>query len=124
MKRIIYLSALLVIVSCSVLKFNNNEYNGIWVLQSKSGGFSGRTTIAENEVKLVIKNSRIKYFENGKLIYDELFKVEKLKVIESTELQNVIVNDRFKKQSVIVKNDTLIITDQCYDCYTYIYKRK
>lgn len=115
------LSVALIIIGCSVLKTNNSLYNGTWLLQSKSGGFTGRTLAPDVETKLVIKNNKMRMYENGKLVSENAFELEKRKVIQSSEIEDVIVNNHFKKQSVTISNDTLIITDQCYDCFTYYY---
>ncbi|MBA5793328.1 hypothetical protein H1R17_02945 [Flavobacterium sp. xlx-214] len=124
MKKIALLLTLALTFSCGVLKKDKDGYNGTWILQNKSGGFTGRTTQPDQEVKLVIKNDKIKYFENGKLVSEDVFKVEKAKVIQSTEPQDVIVSKKLMKESISVQGDTLIISQQCYDCYTFMYTRK
>lgn len=124
MKKIALLLTLALTFSCGALKKDKDGYNGTWILQNKSGGFAGKTTLPDHEVKLVIKNDKIKYFEKGKLISEDVFKVEKAKVIQSTEPQDVIVSKKLMKQSINVSGDTLVIADQCYDCYTYLYVRK
>lgn len=124
MKKIAFSLIALTAFSCGTLKKDATGYNGTWILKSKSGGFAGMTTKPDNEVKLVIKNDKIKRYEDGKLISEDAFKVEKAKVIQSTEPQDVIVTPSIMKQSISVSGDTLVIADQCYDCYTYLYVRK
>lgn len=124
MKKIALSFVALFAMSCNVLKKDVSGYNGTWILEQKSGGFAGRTITPEKETKLVIKKDKMFSYEDGTLIAESDFKVEKGKVIQSTELQDIIVNNQIKRQSIVVKGDTLIIADQCYDCFTYIYKRK
>ncbi|SEH87188.1 hypothetical protein SAMN02927937_01874 [Paenimyroides aquimaris] len=124
MKNIIYLLGLSLILSCGILKKDSNSYNGTWILQSKSGGFAGMTKKPEKETKIVIKKEKMFSYEDGTLIAESAFKVEKGKVIQSTEPQDIIVGNKLMKQSIAVSGDTLIIADQCYDCFTYFYLRK
>ena len=124
MKNLLSLSVLLLTVACSSLKMKDNSYNGTWILQKQSGGFAGRTTTPEKETKLVIKKDKMFSYEDGTLIAESAFNVEKGKVIQSSEPQDIIVNNKLMKQSIAVSGDTLIIADQCYDCFTYTYLRK
>jgi len=124
MKNTVYLLGLFLIMSCNVLKKDHNGYNGTWILQSKNGGFAGKITKSEKETKLVIKNDKMRTYEEGKLIAEIPFKIEKGKVIQSSEPQDIIAINQIKRQSIAVKGDTLILADQCYDCFTYTYLRK
>lgn len=124
MKNLIYLIVPLLAISCTTLKQKQEGYNGTWILQQQSGGFTGMTIKPEKESKLVIKGDKLKRFVDGKLISEEPFKVEKAKVIHSQEPQDVIVSNKLMKEAIYTKNDTLIIKQQCYDCYTFIYLRK
>jgi|SRR5690554_94333 len=124
MKKIALSFVALFALSCNVLKKEASGYNGTWILEQKSGGFTGRTITPEKETKLVIKKDKMFSYENGTLIAESDFKIEKGKVIQSTELQDIIISNQIKKQSISVKGDTLIIADQCYDCFTYVYLRK
>lgn len=124
MGKILSILGLLVITSCGICKKSGNEFDGTWLLESKSGGITGKTTKPENEVKLIIKGDKIKVYENNKLTSEYDFKVEKGKVIESAEPGNIIVSNQFKKQSISIKDNKLILREQCYDCYTYVYLKK
>lgn len=124
MKNLLSLSVLLLTVACGSLKMKDNSYNGTWILQKQSGGFAGRTTTPERETKLVIKKDKMFSYEDGTLIAESAFNVEKGKVIQSSEPQDIIIGNKLMKQSIAVSGDTLIIADQCYDCFTYTYLRK
>lgn len=125
MKKMLFCITLISLLSgCSTARHQLTGYEGTWILQQQSGGFAGMTIRPEKESLLVIGKGIIERYENGILISKEPFKVEKAKVIQSTEPQDVIATDRIMKQSVSVTGDTLILTDQCYDCYSYLYIKK
>lgn len=124
MKRIVLLIPILFLVACSSLQNSKKSYNGTWILQQQSGGFGGRTIKPEKEIKLVIKNGKISRFEDNQLISQEDFKIEKGKVIHSSELQDIIISKKLMKEAISVKGDSLIISQQCYDCYSFLYTRK
>lgn len=125
MKKMIFVITVISIFSgCATGRHLHTRYDGTWVLQQQSGGFAGMTIRPEKESLLVIGNGMIAQYENGVLISKTPFKVEKAKVIQSTELQDVVATDRIMKQSVSVSGDTLILKDQCYDCYSYQYIKR
>mgnify|MGYP006323627665 CR=1 FL=1 len=124
MKNLIYLIAPLLVISCATLKQKDKGYNGTWILQQQSGGFAGMTIKPDKETKLIIKGDKLKRYIDGKITSEEPFKIEKAKVIHSTEPQDVIVSNKLMKEAIMVKGDTLIILQQCYDCYTFMYVRK
>lgn len=124
MKRIVLLIPILFLAACSSLQNSKKSYNGTWILQQQSGGFAGRTIKPEKEIKLVIKNGKITRFEDNQLISQEDFKIEKGKLIHSSELQDIIISKKLMKEAISVKGDSLIISQQCYDCYSFLYTRK
>lgn len=124
MKKLIYLKLTVLLIGCSALQQKQDGYNGTWLLKQQSGGIAGMTIKPEKETKLIIKQDKIKRFVDGKLLSEEPFKTIKAQVIHSQELQDVIVSNKLLKEAISVKGDTLTITQQCYDCYTFIYVRK
>jgi len=125
MKKMLYCTVILSFLSaCAPSRYPSTGYDGTWVLFKQSGGFAGRTTPADKESLLVIGKGVMKQYENGTLVSEGVFEVEKSKVIHSTEPQDVIVSDKITKQSIAVAGDTLTLTDQCYDCYSYQYIKK
>lgn len=113
-----------ILSGCAAGRHPHTNYEGTWILQQQSGGFAGITTKPEKESLLVISKGIMEQYENGTLISKRPFMVEKARVIQSTELQDVISTDKIMKQSISVTGDTLILTDQCYDCYSYLYVKK
>lgn len=122
MKNII-LSLLIVlgIVGCASMKQSLIPYEGTWILKYQSGGFAGKTIVPNKEIKLIIANKKISRYEDEQLLSEEDFKTIKGSTIQSDELKDIVVNNGISKQSIEQKGDTLIISDQCYDCFTYLY---
>lgn len=124
MKQFVLLLILPFMISCAALNKDKGPYDGEWVLVSKSGGFMGKVSTPDKELSIKIKNNEIKYYENGTLKQTKEFKTEKGKTIHSSEPQDIIVGNTIPKQSIRIHDDQLIISDQCYDCFMYVYKRK
>jgi len=123
-KIFLFIVAVLAFLSCASVKKQPNSYEGTWILKQQSGGFMGRIIVPDKEIKLVIKNNKISRYENGKLLSEEMFKTEKGKTIQSSEFKDILITNTFKKQSVERKGDTLIMAEQCYDCYTFLYEKE
>lgn len=123
-KTFLFIVAVLAFLSCASVKKQPNPYEGTWILKQQSGGFMGRIVVPDKEIKLVIKNNKISRYENGKLLSEEMFKTEKGKTIQSSEFKDILITNTFKKQSVERKGDTLIMAEQCYDCYTFLYEKE
>lgn len=125
MKKLLFCSVLISLFGgCATSRHARTGYEGTWILQQQTGGFAGMTTRPEKETVLVIGRGTMEQYENGALVSKGPFKVEKARVIHSSGLQDVIATDKIMKQSVSVTGDTLILTDQCYDCYSYRYIKK
>lgn len=124
MKKWAIAFSLPIVVACASIKKESNPYIGEWVLVSKSGGFTGMTTKSTSIQEIKIERKTIKYYENGELKLSNEFKIEKGKTIQSSEPQDIILGNRIPRQSIQLHEDQLIIADQCFDCYMYVYKRK
>ena len=110
-------------MGCASLKKERTPFDGTWLLIQSSGGFIGKTQLPEKETLLLLQNGKMTRIEEGNIISEDVFKVEKGKVIESKQPQYILISGKQLKQSVTIKNDTLILRDQCYDCFTYRYKK-
>ena len=109
---------------------------GTWNWVSSSGGFGGETITPTTESKTI----EIEYKENGtykKFIDDKkvskmTFQFEEQESIYSIGKEYVITysDGKFSRKGVIshpfdfIGTDTLILRDECYDCYSHIYVRK
>ncbi len=123
MKYIIPFILIMTSTGCASLKKEKHPFDGTWLLIQYSGGFMGKTQVPEKETILTIRNGKMTRTEEGKMISEDSFNVEKGKVIESDQPQDIVASEKLLKQSITIKKDTLILRDQCYDCFTYLYKR-
>ncbi len=107
---------------------------GTWSWVYSSGGFNGATITPTTENKTI----KIEYKENGvykkvvnKKVSKMTFKFEKRESIYSSEKEYVIVysKGKFSKKGVVSHSidfigvDTIVLRDECYDCYSHIYAR-
>ena len=128
--KALYMSLFIsIFINCGAKKVHSilneeNSYNGKWILTKKSGGITGSNVDLKKIFEIQIDNYVINYYENNTLVHTKPFKTEKGKTIQSTDSLDVMIGNKIPKQSIQIHNDLLIITDQCYDCFTYIYKRK
>lgn len=123
MKYFLPVFVLLFSMSCKSIKDQPSPYEGKWLLVRTSGGFSGQEKPIDKEVILEIKNGKLTRTENGVLVLEAAFALEKGKVIETTEPADLLKSNSLIKQSITVDHDTLVLKDQCYDCYTHVYKK-
>lgn len=127
--KIIFLSLTLMIVSCSSLKptnKNDQSYMGTWVLIERSGGFTGSVTNFDSQKKeqvLLLEQDKMTRWENGQQRSEQEYTIEKGRVIESSEPQDILKGDSSIPESISLKDGQLILRGQCYDCYTDVYQR-
>jgi hypothetical protein len=129
MKKIIYFTALITFMACATHKKevgnNANPLTGKWNWVNSTGGFAGIQQTPESTGKsrhLLIDDTHIKYYEDQELINNEGYTTGFDKVIEHTEEKEVIYSQN-NKMSYTIRNDTLILKEQCYDCFTHVYIR-
>lgn len=135
MKNLFILTiASIVIFSCSQKISPSNaasELYGNWQWASSSGGYAPKTITPATEGY----NKTISFSNTG--IYSEhqsnstsktgTFTIAKAKSIYTADPSFVISYDGMgqfsKKQSFQMKGDTLLLLDECYDCYKHTYIR-
>lgn len=111
--------------SCGVLNKNtNSEFNGTWVLVQISGGIGGMKTTENLDEKIIIDSKNITFYKNNEIVSKEKFEIEKAKVIESSEEQDILRSASFMKKSIKIENNKLILKDQCYDCYVRVFEKQ
>lgn len=109
---------------------------GTWNWVYSSGGFLGETISPTTENKTIEieykKNGIYKKFINNKKVSKMTFQFEEQESIYSIGKEYMITysDGKFSKKGVIFQSfdfigtDTLILRDECYDCYSHIYVRK
>lgn len=119
------LITLLLLLSCDNDDPAENLLNGKWNWVSSSGGIVGKTMTPASENKTIVLefyNSIMTKYENGNLISEDFFSVETRESIMGGE-RKMIITDNSEAQSFEIIDDKLYLTDECYDCYQYEYKK-
>ena len=137
---LIFIVALLGLISCkkeiNVPKEDYKKLFGKWEWVYSTGGLAGGVITPETEnYNLEIeykKNGIYKEFKDGKRIEKFTFHFEKAESIFSSGEDYLIFysKGKFSKKGVMyhsfnfIGNDTLLLNEECYDCYGNLYVRK
>ncbi|MCP1997182.1 hypothetical protein [Flavobacterium sp. HSC-61S13] len=127
--KILFLSLTLMIISCGSFKQTDTKdqsHLGTWVLIQRSGGFTGSVTnfdIKKKEQVLLLEQDKMTRLENGQQKSQQNYTIEKGRVIESSEPQDILKGDSSIPESISIQEGQLILRGQCYDCYTDVYQR-
>lgn len=129
MKKYILLIAVgFSIWSCSVNDEKTTaDITGIWNWTGSSGGIAGTTETPEStgdERKLVISTDSIKSYLNGTMYLKTKYIVETRESLLFQEPRNMIISEQGIKQVIDFDGNNLILTDDCYDCFTNGYKKE
>ena len=123
------IAVLIFTISCKNDDLDSKLY-GTWTWLESSGGYSFLRYTPETEgYYLAIefdKSGNFKIYKNEQLETIDKFTIKKGKSIYTSKITNLL---EYKEQSIMqsiefVKNDTLILRDECYDCFTHIYVKK
>jgi len=132
-KHIFFLLAIIVFTSCT--KENNipstgpSALAGKWNWVSSSGGFAGQTYTPKTEKKTIRieydTNFVYRYYVNDTLKSETRYQLVKGRSIYSQDSTLIIVNklSSIRQSYAIQHNDTLILRDECYDCFEHLYTR-
>ena len=130
MKMKLLMITLLALASLSCVKESSilNNLTGKWDWVSSTGGIAGITyTPKSTGVKKVIEftiDSVFRYYQKDTLTYETKYHILKSKSIYSQDSTFLISFDNHSiRQSYILKNDTLFLNDECYDCFGSTYVR-
>jgi len=101
---------------------------GSWNWLYSAGGFAGTLSTPQStgETKRIEFDSdnNLSLFVNGELINEQKFKIEKGKSITSQDSVLLLTNAFGIRQSITFRTaDTLILFDECYDCYEHHFNR-
>ncbi len=105
-----------------------DELVGFWSWDYSCGGIGGRyqtpKSIGENRKIYFDHDNNYLYFVNNVLKSDSKFTLEKEKSITGNDSALIIKNILGFPQSISFRSiDTLILFEECYDCYEHHYTR-
>lgn len=131
MKLNIVLSAVVIFfISCSVtdIQTTSHEIVGQWEWVKSTGGFAGHTIspdsagYAKQQIYFT-DNQKFSFFQSDTLVLSGTYFLEKENddTIVRYEIEG---NTFYPDQKVHFFKDSLILMDECADCYTNTYKRK
>lgn len=118
--KLLIISALMMSLSCS----NEEEeflkkIQGSWVWVESAGGLSGGVLTPANtgnKIKLEINSKAYSEFVNNKLLYTREYTIRESLSISGERL-NMMFFSNGDRKAIDFYSDTLVLNDECYDCY-------
>lgn len=136
MKKYLLILTVLFFISCDSddsVRSAKKDLKGKWNWINSMGGFAGTVNTPETEKKTIIlefTDTTVKTFVDGNLQSETKFQIQTHKSIYGGERKMIVTNydDDFTsefliKKSFEIKDDELILSDECSDCYVSKYKR-
>jgi len=126
MKNIIFTFILIALMGCS----NSDESElksqliGKWKWVESSGGIDGRTETPAstgNAVTLEFTSTTMKTFVNGNLESEVNYEIQSGSSITTTEKTDLIVYENGTIHSVLLEGNSLVLIEECYDCFQHNY---
>lgn len=100
---------------------------GKWGLFAKSGGIRGNTETFDTEPKSIIEftpDHKYKMFDGDSLkMVTSYHFVESKSIFTQKSTSLLKIENSFISQSYSIHGDTLVLSDECYDCFSRSYKR-
>jgi hypothetical protein len=108
---------------------NSNKLLGKWDWVESTGGLAGMIYTPKstgNSKMLEFNDSICFYYVDAKLQNKRKFEIKKIKYTNEIDSVNMIEydNSSILQQVTFRSNDTLVLIDNCFDCYVNVYKRK
>lgn len=128
MKKLVFI-LIIGLISCDDSVSPISEKSGLtgsWIWLKSTGGIDGRTEtpLSTGESILIeITNSRFKKYVNGSLTEDFEYSIGQGQSIYQTEEAQIITLGNGWKQSFSVDESSLVLKDECYDCFQHEFKR-
>lgn len=120
MKKLVFLLVVIGILGCDDKVSPNAKLIGRWNWIQTSGGLAGiiETPASTGKTAFIeISSTSIKRYENGVLLGERNYSIDKGQSIYSNEDTFIINYDNDWKQSFVIQGDTLILRDECFDCH-------
>ncbi len=126
MKTVIFIVILIAFMGCS--SSDNSELKsqliGKWKWIESSGGIDGRTVTPEstgNAVTIEFTRTIMKTFVNGNLESEINYEIQVGRSIRTTQKTDLIVFENGTIQSVLLAGNSLVLFEECYDCFQHNY---
>ena len=129
MKRVILLVLIGLAVSFCTEKEEVPVTNivGTWNWISSTGGIAGVTETPEStgkEIKLVITQDSFKTYENGELTSESTYTIAIRVSLLFGEQRVMIIEENGFQRMIERTGNRLVLTDDCYDCFTSEYVKE
>ncbi len=126
MKNIFFTFILITLIGCTQEgDINlNSRLIGKWKWIESSGGIDGRTEIPEstgNVVTIEFTSTTMKTFVNGNLESEVNYEIQSGSSIRTTEKTDLIVYENGTIHSVLLEGNSLVLIEECYDCFQHNY---
>ncbi len=126
MKNIFFTFILITLIGCTQEgDINlNSRLIGKWKWIESSGGIDGRTEIPEstgNVVTIEFTSTTMKTFVNGNLESEVNYEIQSGSSIRTTEKTDLIVYENGTIHSVLLEGNSLVLFEECYDCFQHNY---
>lgn len=128
--KTILLIALIGFTFCGCTKAEDDaktELSGNWKWTGSTGGVAGTTETPEStgdQRHLEISRDSIKRFLNDSLIFSTSYTIEIRESILYNEPREMMISNSDIQQIVDLKENNLILTDDCFDCYINSYVKE
>ncbi len=99
---------------------------GNWRWLQSTGGLDGHSetpATAGYEQRLQIDDTYIARYRNDSLLVRERYRLIKGQSIYSSKEVLLLRYSDGRQQSFLLANDTLVLRDECYDCFVHVYVR-
>jgi hypothetical protein len=108
---------------------NSNKLLGKWDWVESKGGLAGMIYTPKstgNSKMLEFNDSICSYYLDAKLQHKGKFEIKKIKYTNELDSMTMIEYDdsSILQQVIFRSKDTLVLIDNCSDCYVNTYKRK
>ena len=115
------------LLSCDEKIEPDSNLLGTWIWVKSTGGFAGRTDTPSStgqQITIEFSKNRYKKYVDGDLVDDLRYVIKLDNSIFSTEMEEIIIYRNDWRQTFLVTEQSLILSDECYDCFQHEYKRE
>ena len=105
----------------------NLKLLGKWEWNKSTGGINGATLTplsTNKNIILEIETNKIKFIENGTLIFEKGYNIQTQQSIFGGQKQLIIYEQSsIARQSFEISENKLVLNEECTDCYSKLYTK-